>query len=37
MVCYIFIQITIDHSAASDLGLHSLRMTHKKDARLLRV
>ena len=27
----------MQHSAASDLGLHCLPMSHKKDARLIRV
>ena len=39
MVVFIFIQILIKHSVetrsvASDLGLHSLHMSRKKDARL---
>ena len=34
MVFFIFIQILIEHSAASDLGLHCLPMS-KKDARLI--
>ena len=45
MEFFIFIQIFIEnsecqqgsHSVSSDLGLHHLPMTHKKDARLLWV
>ena len=46
MAFFIFIQISIEHSnsgypdqtlcsVVSDLGLHSLPMPHKKDARLI--
>ena len=40
MVFFIFLQILIEHSAnsaTSDLGLHCLHMSHKKDARLIGV
>ena len=45
MVFFIFIQIVIEsgdpdqtpRSAASDLGLHYLPMSHKKDARIVWV
>ena len=33
MVFFIFIQVQTPHSVASDLGLHYLPMSHKKEAR----
>ena len=34
MLCVLFIKILIERSVASDLGLHCLPMSHKKDVRL---